>query len=158
MDEAKRCRGQCCRNFVLPLSPDDLQESARIARGERGEPTDEELARGVCGTYQDIEVMADMVIYLGHFALDAAAYSPLFAPEAASHRYTCRHLQANGDCGIYETRPQMCREYPYDRYPCQWAGCERGPLTDEERAANKARYRAAVIANAVRLRQEVSSE
>lgn len=27
--------------------------------------------------------------------------------------YTCRHLQLNGDCGIYEDRPAMCRDYPY---------------------------------------------
>ncbi len=24
---------------------------------------------------------------------------------------TCRHLQADNRCGIYETRPQICREY-----------------------------------------------
>jgi len=24
---------------------------------------------------------------------------------------TCRHLQSNHSCGIYETRPQICRDY-----------------------------------------------
>lgn len=26
----------------------------------------------------------------------------------------CQHLQANGDCGIYESRPQICRDYDND--------------------------------------------
>ncbi|HMO87086.1 MAG TPA: YkgJ family cysteine cluster protein, partial [Lacipirellulaceae bacterium] len=27
---------------------------------------------------------------------------------------TCKHLQADHRCGIYETRPQICREYTTD--------------------------------------------
>lgn len=27
---------------------------------------------------------------------------------------SCRHLTAEGSCGIYETRPQICREYGWD--------------------------------------------
>ena len=30
---------------------------------------------------------------------------------------TCKHLQADNRCGIYETRPQICRDYSTD-------GCE----------------------------------
>jgi Fe-S-cluster containining protein len=26
----------------------------------------------------------------------------------------CQHLQANGDCGIYDTRPEICREHSND--------------------------------------------
>ena len=26
--------------------------------------------------------------------------------------YTCKHLRKNGDCGIYEFRPRMCRDFP----------------------------------------------
>ena len=26
----------------------------------------------------------------------------------------CQHLQANGDCGIYEERPDICREHTND--------------------------------------------
>jgi Fe-S-cluster containining protein len=28
-------------------------------------------------------------------------------------KYTCKHLGADGLCGIYDRRPKMCREYPY---------------------------------------------
>lgn len=36
-------------------------------------------------------------------------------------RTTCRHLQPDNRCGIYETRPQICREYglPGDD-PCEF--------------------------------------
>ncbi len=27
---------------------------------------------------------------------------------------TCTHLKPNGQCGVYETRPQICREYSND--------------------------------------------
>ena len=29
-------------------------------------------------------------------------------------RGSCEHLQPNGDCGIYEPRPQVCRDYNND--------------------------------------------
>jgi Fe-S-cluster containining protein len=29
-------------------------------------------------------------------------------------KYTCKHLGADGLCGIYDHRPKMCREYPYN--------------------------------------------
>ena len=38
----------------------------------------------------------------------------------------CRHLQPGGRCGIYETRPQVCREHSND-------GCEfEGPSGEED--------------------------
>lgn len=38
----------------------------------------------------------------------------------------CRHLQPGGRCGIYETRPQICREHSND-------GCEfEGPAAHED--------------------------
>ena len=27
---------------------------------------------------------------------------------------TCQHLQTNGDCGIYDARPEICREHTND--------------------------------------------
>jgi Fe-S-cluster containining protein len=35
---------------------------------------------------------------------------------------TCRHLQADNRCGIYETRPQICRDYTTDKceYEDDW--------------------------------------
>ena len=36
-------------------------------------------------------------------------------------RWSCRHLQAGGDCGVYEQRPAMCRAYGAGG--CSRAGC-----------------------------------
>lgn len=38
------------------------------------------------------------------------------------YRYRCVHLQEDGNCGIYEIRPTMCRDYPYDK-GCTFDGC-----------------------------------
>jgi len=44
---------------------------------------------------------------------------------------TCRHLQDDQSCGIYETRPAGCR-VPVEHYPRMPAGCARvnelGPI------------------------------
>ena len=42
----------------------------------------------------------------------------------ARSMFTCARLQENGDCGIYETRPRMCTDFPYGR-PCDVQGCTR---------------------------------
>lgn len=34
----------------------------------------------------------------------------------------CKHLQADNLCGIYETRPRVCRGYDTDN--CEWHGSE----------------------------------
>lgn len=42
------------------------------------------------------------------------------------HWYTCRHWdEATGDCGIYETRPLMCRNHG-TTYRCDAPQCTRG--------------------------------
>ena len=33
----------------------------------------------------------------------------------------CRHLTASGRCGIYETRPDVCREFAVDKALCRKA-------------------------------------
>ncbi len=54
---------------------------------------------------QDGSMIADMVIDLGN------------------RRFTCRHLvRDSGDCSVYDTRPRMCRDYPYGG-TCQYPGC-----------------------------------
>jgi Fe-S-cluster containining protein len=37
-------------------------------------------------------------------------------------RNRCKHLQADGSCGIYDTRPQVCRDYgmPEIEGPCEY--------------------------------------
>jgi Fe-S-cluster containining protein len=50
---------------------------------------------------------------------------------------TCRHLQPDNRCGIYETRPKVCRDYSTDNceYHAGDYGYERHLLTPEDLAA-----------------------
>lgn len=117
-----RCTGHCCRNFFLPLTPEELKESYDAA-------LDFKLGRDIGNKQiiQDIETIYPMVIFLG--LVDRESLDGEFPPQgeklpiqSKQNRYTCKNLQPNGDCGIYETRPVMCSEFPYDR-PCEFKSC-----------------------------------
>jgi hypothetical protein len=105
--------------FLLPYSPEALR--ARVATAN----------------VEDGEFVQDMLIYRGGFtiqeyreycrrrglAMDVGFLERerTLAHEFA-HFYTCRHHQADGLCGVYEQRPNMCRGYPY-RATCRYEGC-----------------------------------
>lgn len=89
-----RCSGQCCHGFTLSATPGVL--AARRAAG------DEEAAE-----------LLGMIVYLD--TTQQGDDEPFI-------RYSCRNLQENGDCGIYDSRPSMCRRYPYCGV-CRFAGC-----------------------------------
>lgn len=98
---ADRCTGHCCRAFVL--------------HGFTLNEFKERLADGLIKV-KDGSFIADMLIELPQDAWKQGPDGKLWP------RFTCRHLQPNGDCGAYEFRPQMCREYPYGS-PCEYAEC-----------------------------------
>lgn len=104
-----RCAGHCCKAFNLPYSPEELDAGAASDR------------------FIDGKQIAAMVIYLGKFAgppleLGAAPMND----GLTLHYYGCRNLLPSGDCGAYETRPGMCRDFPYAR-PCPHPECELTP-------------------------------
>jgi len=121
MSMTDRCRGDCCRCFYIQFTPEQLKEE--YAKWEAGEHT-----------YRDIEIIAPMLIYRGEFneaQLVEYCRSRGITPPPSHHGlasdvrgyyYTCRHHQENGDCAIYEERPDMCRGYPY-RKRCEYPGC-----------------------------------
>ena len=126
-----RCSGHCCRSFSIASAPEKLEELKRT------------------GTAEEKQI-ANMVIYLGRFhtnpllrlngenwvdkALQIARNekkptprmkldsSPYHIVETGVPWYSCRHVLLNGDCGIYETRPEMCRRYP-NGSPCVFTDC-----------------------------------
>jgi len=96
-----RCTGHCCRCFSLPYGPDELAtRKARIKDGEQ---------------------IVAMVRYLGRTVPPGMPHQR--NESSSDHYYTCTNLLANGDCGIYETRPGMCRNFPDDG-PCPYPQCE----------------------------------
>lgn len=100
-----RCSGHCCRVFSLPYDPAELQACA--------------------SQVQDGEQIAAMVIPLGKHSEYAGAprYLSRHDADGGLHLYTCRNLDtATGDCRVYETRPAMCRNFPYER-ACPYQGC-----------------------------------
>ena len=127
-----RCRGDCCRRLYLPFA-------TRAAIAASDSP--------------DAKTIAEMVI-----PLEDQTRAPDGSPSLPKHGlyFTCKNLQPNGDCGIYETRPEMCRTYP-DGYRCksgdlcQWDEARALPVHPDmpsptrwerraaERAASKAR-------------------
>lgn len=133
-----RCSGHCCHSFSINLSPKMLMELAAL-------PDDDERKD------EDINLLASMLIHHGTFltnpiaktngetweekakkiarqgdptleARDRPVGHRIFASDnEKSHWYGCRHVQLNGDCGIYETRPGMCRRFPSGA--CDFDGC-----------------------------------
>lgn len=100
---ADRCTGHCCEDFILPLSPSELH--TRVEE------------------HKDNDLIARMVLYKGKYR----AVDRNFPGEPEAHHYTCRHFdKATRNCAIYEQRPDMCRDHPYNK-PCTFKGCELTP-------------------------------
>jgi Fe-S-cluster containining protein len=130
-----RCTGHCCRSFSLHRSPEELQSMSELPKGHPRRMT-------------DIDQLVEMLIYLGSFPtnpllclkgedwqskavlLGGFTLKPktkdVTKEPGKAHFYTCRHIQLNGDCGIYATRPEMCRTYPNERL-CEFGDCTWDP-------------------------------
>lgn len=67
----------------------------------------------------DVHLVATMVRPLGEFTTHPITGTEYDQPTAL---YSCVHLDGDGDCGIYDRRPAMCRDYPYGRR-CEYSGC-----------------------------------
>lgn len=121
-----RCTGHCCRAFVLPVSPDERWRDlwAWLQRGEDGDGGqwfDDEGERHL--PHGEIAQIASMVVPLGRFPYPpGVAHNQRPDGDEPVWWYTCSNLRPDGNCGIYATRPDMCRDYPYGRV-CQYTDC-----------------------------------
>jgi Fe-S-cluster containining protein len=111
-DPRPRCVGHCCRGFSLE-HPHAVVK-AEFEKWQR-DPASATLI-------PDVAKIAEMLIPLGVFR-----HQELF---------TCKHLGKNGDCQSYETRPQMCRDFPGPN-PCAYRNCaSHGPQSAWRRIVN----------------------
>jgi Fe-S-cluster containining protein len=98
--------GACCK-VASPSQPFfTLWEKAA-----QGEP----FSRGflsIFEAYPSHEAASQVVPGLVERTLKAALKNPAFESEADIVFYHCRYLQADNRCGVYEDRPQFCRDYP----------------------------------------------
>lgn len=111
IDPRPRCVGDCCRCFSLEFP---LQKVSEEYQKFKVDPAS--------ATIPNVDIIHDMLIPLGKVR--------------GQEIFTCKHLGANGDCGIYETRPKMCRDFPGPD-PCKYRNCaSHGPQPGWKRFLN----------------------
>ena len=94
-----RCTGHCCRGFALDQSYAQLQKEFAIWKEN---PQN--------STIPQIELIAPMVIPVRS------------SSQFNEYTYTCKNLDPAGNCMVYESRPQMCRDFP-DKKSCRFWNC-----------------------------------
>ena len=107
---SNRCTGHCCKAFQISAGLDEIKRRAP--------------------NLDDGAFIVDMLIPLysgplGEMPPELRAITDIpddGAPDAMRHVYTCRHFDG-AQCQSYESRPAMCRRYPYER-KCEFKGCE----------------------------------
>jgi len=122
-----RCTGHCCRNIVLPISPGEIAMSAAAVRDGAEFQGDSDVT-----LYQDVEQIAGMLRFdrvLRAGDIDKQSGKPMRSDHGVGGTvwvYQCANLTPEGNCGVYEDRPRMCREYPRycDGGRCDVIGCE----------------------------------
>lgn len=122
-----RCTGHCCQKFTIPLSPQELREAYdRWLRTQNGYPVPMNGHVDDGKLYQDIHLIAPMVVHLGEFkTTPIRQVNPLvvLGKNRGGHYYRCKHFDSKEKkCTIYETRPHMCRSYPNGK-TCNYAAC-----------------------------------
>ncbi len=157
MTRKKTCGGACCKRFVLPYSPEELQEQYRAwlvgsrdghaspVLQKRGDAGDEGF--GLKRSHTEEHLYVDPEIYLIYPMLDYLGYEnfepkrPRKRIKERMHHYTCKHFcKISKRCTIYENRPLMCRRFPNGDacpYPeCQLPGNKK-KLAEQKRRAKK---------------------
>jgi len=97
MNGRPRCSGHCCKGFALEKSREEIWED--YERWKKDPST---------STIPDVHLIAPMLIPIKKLKTEWL--------------FTCKHLQKDGNCGIYAQRPQMCRDFPGDQ-PCPFPIC-----------------------------------
>jgi Fe-S-cluster containining protein len=91
--------GACCRVLTLEQSPEEIQAMAAVT-SVLGIPSDMPFAAEHWHPLTHAEALQRNPFYTGRLPADA-------------HLYSCDQLGANGRCTAYETRPLVCRGYPW---------------------------------------------
>lgn len=122
--EVNACDGRCCAVFPFHRTPTDMRESW-------SDFSDDISVDGRNGL--DCLMIADMLIPLAtdeakdrceQFGIDPK-YVDLYEAEGMQG-YTCKNWnEETRECGVYESRPDMCATYPYAR-ECFHCGSDGG--------------------------------
>jgi Fe-S-cluster containining protein len=102
MDLCNKC-GACCRVLTLEQSPEEVRAMAQVTQ-VLGIPSDMSFA-----AQHWHALTRDQAMQRNPF------YTSRLAPGA--HLYWCDQLGGDGRCMAYETRPLVCRGYPWYGQP-----------------------------------------
>lgn len=100
-----RCTGHCCEEFYIPLDV--------VARIRTRDPL-----------IGDVEMLASM-LRLARYAGPGDVMPSGEVVDDGQHAaiWTCIHFdRETRDCTVYDHRPKMCSDYPYER-KCRVIGC-----------------------------------
>lgn len=109
--------GDCCKGASPSVPYHQLWEKAKNG---------DDFARGflsIMVPYPSHAAARAVVPSLVEKTLNAAAKSEKFQTEADVVFYACRYLTKNNKCGVYEDRPQFCRDYPDSPFLVMASGC-----------------------------------
>lgn len=123
-----RCTGHCCKRFVLSVTYEELEQSAEAERAGATHWTDK-LGKERSLLAQGAQVF-DMVIKLEQNENDKLHISP-----EHMQRYSCKNLDTDNNCTIYETRPNLCKTHGQEDGSCTYAGCTLVPMKKVKRDA-----------------------
>lgn len=104
--------GQCCRLLVVPATSATVHKEAGVVEMKLPvqAPEDEDflMVRGA------VRMGPDRVYVRYDRNLDRPPVTGMFYASRGAMlvRSTCPHLKDDNRCGIYEARPQACRDYP----------------------------------------------
>jgi Fe-S-cluster containining protein len=118
----RTCPGTCCAAFTLPRKPDHLfRDFLEIADGT----TIAAMAIPLTPEEAGARILA---------AGGVVDHGGFVEPEKG-HWYTCRFWdELTGLCRNYESRPEVCREYPYGdpcNHDCGYCGGQRRAGQDD---------------------------
>lgn len=103
--DCNRC-GACCRVLTVEQSPEEIQAIALLTR-VLGIPSDMTFAAEHWHRLERAEALQRNPFYVSRLAPSA-------------HLYWCDQLGADGLCMSHDSRPLVCRGYPwYDQAPRQ---------------------------------------
>lgn len=108
--QTERCTGHCCEQFHLPFSIAEL-------RKRHLKPRDRQIPGMLVLLYRSWSLPSGEAV--------TPESHPHMVPRdgGAPYIYTCKNFK-EGSCSVYETRPDMCRNYPDDE-PCRYKDCTR---------------------------------
>jgi Fe-S-cluster containining protein len=118
----KDCKGFCCDDIGLSISPDDLQISYHkwaddepVAKGIELKMSSNSIVKGI-GKLIGIHLVYPMLVFTHKDNIHPDGDTITEKDNVVYHYYCKHHNKETGDCDIYEERPMICRTFPDNKF------------------------------------------